>query len=153
MQSKAHTVEEYISELPEERNEVMSKLRDVISHNIPEGFVEQMSYGMIGYVVPHSLYPAGYHCNSKLPLPFISIASQKSFIALYHMGMYADKKLLDWFVSEYPKYSQQKLDIGKSCVRFKKLDQLPYELIAMLVQEMTVNDWVILYETILTKPK
>ncbi len=106
-----------------------------------------MSYGMIGYVVPHKTYPEGNHCNPKLPLPFINIASQKNFIALYHMGMYADKALLDWFVAEYPKHCKTKLDMGKSCVRFKKPENIPFDLIAELVKKMTVKDWISLYET------
>jgi hypothetical protein len=116
-------------------------------NNLPKGFEEQMSYGMLGYVVPHSIYPEGYHCNPKLPLPFMNIASQKNFIALYHMGIYAIPELLEWFTSEYPKHSSQKLDIGKSCIRFKKLDQIPFDLIAELAGKMTVEDWINCYET------
>jgi hypothetical protein len=102
-------------------------------------------------VVPHSLYPAGYHCNPEQPLPFISIASQKNFIALYHMGIYADKKLLEWFTKEYPKHSQTKLDMGKSCIRFKKPEQIPFQLIGELVSKMTPKDWIATYEKAFTK--
>jgi hypothetical protein len=119
MQSKALTPEHYLSELPEERKIPMLKLREVIKNNLPEGFEEAMSYGMLGFVVPHSIYPKGYHCDPKLPLPFISLASQKNFIALYHMGIYADENLLNWFLVEYPKHCKTKLDMGKSCIRFK----------------------------------
>lgn len=146
MQIKVDTVEEYIDQIPEERKEVIQKLRKVLSENLPEGFREEMSYGMIGYVVPHSLYPKGYHCTPKLPLPFISIASQKNFVALYHMNLYANKSLMEWFMAEYPKHSKAKLDIGKSCMRFKKLDQIPYELIGELAQKITVQQWIKTYE-------
>lgn len=147
MQSKASTPDEYIAELPEERVSAMKKLRKIILDNLPKGFEETMSYGMIGYVVPHSIYPDGYHCTPELPLPFMNIASQKNFIALYHSGIYADEKLLNWFTSEYPKYVKTKLDMGKSCIRFKKPDQIPYDLIAELVQKMSVQDWIDKYES------
>ena len=120
MSNKAASPQEYIAQLPEERRETMSHLRKTILENLPTGFEEQISYGMLGYVVPHSLYPEGYHCDPKLPLPFINLASQKNYIALYHSGIYAKKELLDWFVSEYPKHCTTKLDMGKSCIRFKK---------------------------------
>ncbi|HUM51295.1 MAG TPA: DUF1801 domain-containing protein [Chitinophagales bacterium] len=146
MTSTAATPNEYIDSLPEDRKEAMSELRKVILKNIPKGFHEEMSYGMIGYVVPHSIYPAGYHCTPKLPLPFLSIASQKNFIAVYNMGMYADEKLLNWFVSEFPKHTTAKLDMGKSCIRFKKPEQIPYKLIGELASKMTVKDWIDVYE-------
>ncbi|MEO9886809.1 MAG: DUF1801 domain-containing protein [Balneola sp.] len=147
MQSKASTPDEYVAELPEERATAVQKLRDTIKENIPDGFKETMSYGMIGYVVPHSIYPDGYHCSPELPLPFMNIASQKNFIALYHSGIYADEKLLNWFTSEYPKYVKTKLDMGKSCIRFKKPEQIPYDLIAELAQKMSVQDWIDKYES------
>jgi uncharacterized protein YdhG (YjbR/CyaY superfamily) len=147
MQSKALSVVDYLNELPEERKTAMLALRETILNNIPDGFTETMSYGMIGYVIPHSLYPAGYHCDPKLPLPFINIASQKNFIALYHMGIYAKPDLLQWFVKEYPKYCTYKLDMGKSCIRFKKVDQIPLPLIAALVQKISVEEWIKCYET------
>ena len=146
MTSTAATPDEYIDSLPEDRKVAMSELRKVIIKNIPKGFHEEMSYGMIGYVVPHSIYPAGYHCTPKLPLPFLSIASQKNFIAVYNMGMYADEKLLNWFVSEFPKHTTAKLDMGKSCIRFKKPEQIPYKLIGELASKMTVKDWIEVYE-------
>ncbi|WP_350289142.1 DUF1801 domain-containing protein [uncultured Croceitalea sp.] len=142
----AKTVDEYISKLPEDRIAAVSKLREIVKKNIPKGFEECINYKMIGYVVPHSIYPAGYHCDTKLPLPFINIASQKNFVALYHSGIYADKKLLDWFVAEYPKHVKTKLDMGKSCIRFKKMENIPYDLITELCQKMTVEDWISLYE-------
>ncbi len=151
MQSKAVTVEAYTNELPQDRKEAILKLRHAITKNIPKGFEETMSYGMIGYVVPHSLYPNGYHCNPKLPLPFLNIASQKNFIAVYHMGIYSDPKLLEWFTTEFPKHSKAKLDMGKSCIRFKKPDQIPFELIGELCKKMSVKDWISSYEKMLNK--
>ena len=146
MQAKEISPDQYVNSLPEDRKEAITQLRKIILKNAPKGFQEAMSYGMLGYVVPHKLYPAGYHCNPELPLPFISLASQKNFIALYHMGMYADKKLLQWFNTEYPKHTKAKLDMGKSCIRFKKVDQIPYKLIEELVKKMTVKDWITIYE-------
>lgn len=146
MQSKSASVNDYLSEIPKERAEHFNKLRDTILKNIPKGFEECMTYGMIGYVVPHKLFPAGYHCDPKLPLGFVSIASQKNFIALYHMGIYMSPKLLEWFVNEYPKHCTTKLDMGKSCIRFKKMDQIPYELIGELIKKMSLKEYVSIYE-------
>jgi hypothetical protein len=140
MQSKAGTVDEYIEELPPDRKEPIKALRKVILENLPAGFEETMGYGMIGYVVPHSIYPNGYHSNPKLPVPFINLASQKNYISLYHMGVYADKELLKWFTDNYPLHSKTKLDMGGGCIRFKKLDQIPYKLIGELAQKVTVLD-------------
>ena len=146
MQYKADSPDDYITRIPEERQAVMKELRATIKKNLPKGFEETMSYGMIGYVVPHKLYPAGYHCDPKLPLPFMSIASQKNFVAVYHMGLYADKELMDWFVEEYPNHVTTKLDMGKSCIRFKRPERIPMELIGELCTKMSVTDWVALYE-------
>lgn len=146
MTIKSETIQEYLDQLPSERKEVLERMMDVIQKNLPNGFYETISYNMIGYVVPHSKYPNGYHCDPKLPLPFLSIASQKNFVALYHMGVYADPELYDWFVSEYPKYCKTKLDMGKSCIRFKKMDDIPYQLIGDLVSRMSPDDWISLYE-------
>lgn len=151
MSSNATTVETYLAELPEDRKAAMNQLRKTILDNIPEGFTEAMSYGMIGYVVPHSLYPKGYHCDTKLPLPFVSIASQKNFIALHHMGIYASPELLEWFTSEYPKHSKSKLDMGKSCMRFKKVNDIPFALIGELMSKLSVNDWIASYESAFRK--
>jgi len=142
----ANSPEEYIEKVPEDRQENFALLRKTILDNLPEGFSEVMSYGMIGYVVPHSLYPDGYHCDPKLPLPFMSIASQKNFVAFYHMGIYADPELYNWFTSEYPKYSKRKLDMGKSYIRFKKVEEIPFKLIGELVTKMSSQDWINLYE-------
>lgn len=147
MQSKAKTPEEYLESLPEDRKVAIQELRKEILKNLPNGFAEEMSYGMLGYVVPLSLYPQGYHCDPKLPLPFMNIASQKNFIAIYHMGVYADKKLLDWFTKEYAKaMGKTKLDMGKSCMRFKKPEQIPYKLIGELASKITPKEWISIYE-------
>lgn len=143
---EANSVEDYLDKIPEERKPYMERLRNVILENLPKGFKEDLTYGMIGYVVPHDIYPAGYHCDPKLPLPFLSIASQKNFIGFYHMGIYADKELYDWFVGEYYKHAKYKLDMGKSCIRFKRMDDIPYDLLGELVRKMTAEDWIDLYE-------
>jgi hypothetical protein len=153
MQSKAQTVEEYLRNLPDDRKEAMNKLRVTILENIPKGFVEEISYGMIGYVVPRTLYPDGYHCNPKLPLPFINLASQKNFIALYHMGIYANPELLKWFTEEFSKHSNQKWTWAKVAYDSKKMDQIPFDLIAELVRKMSVEDWVNTYESQFSKSK
>ena len=152
MQSKATTIDAYLAELPEERQDAIGKLRTAIKKNLPKGFKEVMSYGMIGYVVPHSLYPAGYHCTPELPLPFLNIASQKNFIAVYHMGIYADPALLKWFTDEYTKAATVKLDMGKSCIRFKNPEQIPFKLFGELMSKMTVKDWIEKYESVLKTP-
>jgi len=146
MTSGAKTPAEYIKELPADRKEAIAKLRDVVLKNLPDGFKEQMGYGMLGYVIPHTIYPPGYHCDPKLPLPFAGLASQKNFIAFYHMGIYAMPDLLKWFVAEYPKHSSAKLDMGKSCVRFKKPEHIPYKLIGELMKKVSVEKWVEGYE-------
>jgi hypothetical protein len=146
MQSKAQTPEAYLQELPESRLEPMRELRKLILENLPKGFSEVMSYGMIGYVVPHSLYPAGYHCDRKQPLPFLSIASQKNYIVLYHMGIYGDKDILNWFLNEYSKKISSKPDMGKGCIRFKKMDQIPYKLVGELAAKITPHQWIEIYE-------
>ena len=138
-------VDEYLASLPEERRVPMSKLRSVIVKHLPAGFAEVMQ-GIPSYVVPLSIYPQGYHCTANTPLPFISIASQKNYIALHHFGMYVDQELMQWFVAEYPRHMTGKLDMGKSCVRFKKVDELPFELIGQLAAQRTVNEWVACYQ-------
>ena len=151
MQSTAKTAEDYIAELPEDRKAAMAELRSILNRNLPDGFKEGIGYGMLCYSVPHSIYPAGYHCDPKLPLPFISLASQKNFIALYHMGIYADQKLLEWFTAEYPKHAKGKLDMGKSCIRFKKTDDIPMALIAQLAAKVTPSQWIETYEAAFKK--
>ena len=147
MRSEVKSPDEYVAEVPDERKEAISRLREVIKNNLPKGFKEVMSYGMIGYVVPHELYPGGYHCDPSLPLPFMNLASQKNFIAVYHAGIYADPELNKWFVGEYPKYVSTKLDMGKSCIRFKNVKNIPFELIGELSSKMTVDSWIETYES------
>lgn len=142
----AKTPDEYINKLPENRKTVVNKLRNTIKENLPKGFEECINYKMIGFVVPHSIFPDGYHVDPKLPLPFINLASQKNYVAVYHSGIYADEKLLNWFTGEYPKHCKRKLNMGKSCVRFKYMDDIPYELIGELCKKMTPQDWVSLYK-------
>jgi uncharacterized protein YdhG (YjbR/CyaY superfamily) len=151
MQSKAKTPKEYVESLPEERKSAISELRKVILKNLPKGFTEVMSYGMIGYVVPHSLYPDGYHCDPKQPLPFLCIASQKNFVSVYHMGIYGNKKLLEWFTKEYAKHTRAKLDMGKGCIRFKKPDQIPFKLIGELAAKITPKQWISMYEKLVKR--
>lgn len=147
MHSTANDADEYLKSLPSEKKSAVIELRNVIKSNLPSGFEEGMGYGMLSFHVPHSKYPAGYHVDPNQPLPFISLASQKNYIALYHMGLYANPELLKWFVEEYPNYSKRKLDMGKSCIRFKKTDDIPYELIAKLASKMTAEEWIGLYES------
>ena len=151
MQYKATSPEDYINQVPEERKTFLNKLRKTINQNLPKGFEEGIQYGMIGYYVPHSMYPDGYHCNPKEPLPFMSFASQKNSVNLYHMGIYAVPKIHDWFVNEYPKHSKRKLDMGKSCIRFKKTDDIPFDLIADLCKKIKVDEWIEVYETNIKK--
>lgn len=146
MKIAASSVDEYIQNAPDERQAPLNKLRQVVNDNLPEGFEEQLNYGMIGWVVPHSKYPDGYHCDPKLPLPFMNLASQKNFIAFYHMGIYTRPDLMDWFQEEYKKVVPTKLDMGKSCVRLKKMETIPYDLIGELVSKMNADDWIKAYE-------
>jgi hypothetical protein len=146
MQSKATTVPEYIDSLPADRKKAIVAIRKAILKNLPNGFEEMMSYGMIGYVVPHKLYPAGYHCDPKLPLPFISVASQKNYISFYHMGLY-EGELLDWFREEWKEVSDKKLDMGKCCVRFKRPEDVPVDLLGELVSKVTPKQWIAYYES------
>jgi hypothetical protein len=146
MSSKVELPQDYIDALPDDRKQAVSAIREALLTHLPVGFQEVMSYGMLGYVVPHTLYPSGYHCNAKLPLPFMNVASQKGFIAIYHMGLYADKTLFDWFTNEYPKHCKAKLDMGKSCLRFKKVGDIPVALIGELATKMTPQHWIECYE-------
>ena len=151
MKTQETSIDEILASLPDDRKEAFTKLHQTIVSNLPEGIEPGVSYGMLGYVIPHRLYPAGYHCKPSEPLPFASIASQKNSINFYHMGIYMDPALMEWFVSEFPKHSAQKLDMGKSCMRFKKPDQIPFELIGQLMQKMTAAQWIALYEHNLKK--
>lgn len=151
MRYEAHTPEQYVVQLPEDRKEAIRRLREAINANLPAGFEETMSYGMIGYVVPHSLYPAGYHCDPKLPLPYMNIASQKNFIAVYSSSVYADPEIQQWFLDAYAKLGIGKPDMGKSCIRFKKPERIPFDLIGELAGKMTVAEWVARYESVIKK--
>ena len=151
MISKAETPEDYIAQLPEERKVAITKLNNLIKKHMPKGLEAGMAYGMLAYYVPKSIYPNGYHCKPFPPLPFINLASQKNFIALYHSGLYAKKELYNWFVAEYPKHCKYKLDIGKSCIRFKKIEDVPYNLIEELLSKMTIEEWIAIYESTIKK--
>ena len=140
------SIKDYTNSLASDRKTTITQLINVIEQNIPKGFEKVMNYGMPSFVIPHSIYPNGYHCDTTLPLPFIGVSNQKSSISLHHMGLYADSELLDWFKSEYPKHSNTKLDMGKSCIRFKKFNEIPYELIGVLSNKMTVKNWIDIYE-------
>jgi len=153
MQSKATTPQQYLDELPEDRKKPIRKLRQQILNNMPKGIEETMNYGMLGYVIPHSVYPDGYHCNPKQPLPFMNLASQKNFVAVYSMTIYAKKDLLEWFTSEYAKRCKYKLDMGKSCIRFKRLDDIPYDLIGELTAKVSTEEWIQIYENAYKKKK
>jgi len=137
MQSSATTVQEYLKELPADRREAINAVRGVILANLPKGYEECMSYGMIGYVVPHSIYPKGYQCNPKLPLPFVNLGSQKNHMALHLMCCYGDPELKAWFEKAW-KDAGKKFDMGGGCVRFKKLEELPLEVIGQLVARLPV---------------
>jgi len=151
MQIFAASPDDYVSQIPAERRDAINRLRKVIKDNIPEGFQETMSYGMIGYVVPHSIYPKGYHTTPDLPLPFISLASQKNNIAIYHMGLYADGPFLEWFKKEYALRCKSKLDMGKSCIRLKKIEDIPYDLFGELASKISVEEWIETYEKLIRR--
>ncbi|MDA9774989.1 DUF1801 domain-containing protein [Algibacter sp.] len=151
MQSKAISLKQYLEELPEDRKEPVSKLRQQILDNLPKGIEEAMNYGMLGYVVPHSVYPDGYHCDPKSPLPFMSLASQKNFVAVYSMVLYSRKDLMDWFTSEYTKRCKYKLDMGKSCIRFKQMNDIPFDLIGELTAKVSTEEWIDIYESAFKK--
>lgn len=151
MQSKAATVNEYVAELPVDRQKIVNEFRKVIKKHLPKGFQECMGYGMIGWVVPHSKYPAGYHCNPKDPLPFMGLASQKNSVNFYHMGIYADPQLLKWFTEAHAKASSKKLDMGKSCIRYKKMEDIPFQLYAELAAKISPDEWIARYEKMLKR--
>lgn len=145
MQSKAKSVKQYLDELPEGRREAISAVRDVMLKNLPQGFEEGMRYGMIGYYVPHRVYPAGYHCNPKEPLPYASLASQKNYMSIYLMCIYGAEKHREWFIDAWEK-TGKKLDMGKSCVRFKKLEDVPLKVVGQAIKKVTVKGYIEFYE-------
>jgi hypothetical protein len=141
MQSSAKTVKEYLKELPADRREAINAVRGVILANLPKGYEECMSYGMIGYVVPHSIYPKGYQCNPKVPLPFVNLGSQKNHMAFYLMCCYGEPKLKAWFEKAW-KDAGKKFDMGSGCVRFKALEDVPLEVIGQLVAKLPVDVYI-----------
>jgi hypothetical protein len=151
MQSNAKTVDEYIASLPDDRRVAMMAIRETINENLPKGFRECMAMGMINWVVPHETYPAGYHCDPKMPLGFMGLASQKQAISLYSMCLYGNTSELDWFKKEWPQHTSQKLDMGKSCIRFKKMDDIPLDLIGKLASRITPEQWIAIYEKALKR--
>ncbi|NNC69496.1 MAG: DUF1801 domain-containing protein [Flavobacteriaceae bacterium] len=151
MQYNATSPEDYINQVPAERQNALKKLRKVIKDNLPQGFEEGIIYKMIGYYVPHSVYPDGYHCDPKIPLPFMSFASQKNSVNLYHSGIYAKKELHDWFVNEFAKHCDRRLDMGKSCIRFKHFDEIPFKLIGELTRKMSSKEYIEIYENAIKK--
>ena len=151
MDANTKAIQSMLDTMPDDRQKAMQALRACIKKNLPSGFEEGIQYGMISYYVPHRLYSKGYHCDPKQPLPFLSIASQKNFIAVYHMGLYADPDLLKWFTKAYLQAGVGKLDMGKSCIRFKKPDQMPLALLGELFSKMSPKQWISLYETAFKK--
>ena len=151
MPSAAKSPEEFIAFLPDDRREAVSNIRAVINKNLPEGFKECMPYGMIGWVVPHETYPAGYHCDPSKPLMLMGLTSTKGHISLHHLGLYGSGELTAWFQAEWPKHSARKLDMGKGCVRFKKPDDIPLELIGQLATKLSPKQWIEFYENALAQ--
>lgn len=144
------TIKEYIAAIPDDRRVAFENLHQTIHQAIDPRFNEQINYGMIGWVVSKDIYPAGYHVDPKLPVPFLNLANQQNYIALYHLGLYADPDLLAWFTGEYKK-TGLKLDMGKSCIRFKKIEQIPHDLIAELVSRTSLDAYLTLYRSALKK--
>jgi uncharacterized protein YdhG (YjbR/CyaY superfamily) len=144
-------IQDYIEALSDDRRPAFEQLLAVIRQHIAPGFQEGFYYRMPGWAVPHSTYPKGYHCDPKIPLPFLSIANQKGAITLYHMGLYADAELMAWFQKEYAARVPGKLDMGKSCIRFKKPEHIPFELIGDLVAKVTPEQWISVYESMLKR--
>lgn len=147
----SNLIQTYLEKVPDERKIAFEKLFNAIDDNLPTGFELTEAYGMLTWVVPLSSYPVGYHCAPGTPLPFLSLASQKNFLAFYHMGIYADKDLLEWFQESYTQHAKYKLDMGKSCVRFKKMDDIPYGIIAELSTKISPEMWIEKYETVFKK--
>lgn len=148
MKSSAKTVDEYVKSLPPDRREAINTVREVILKNLPKGYEECMSYGMIGYVVPHSIYPKGYHCDPSLPLPYANLASQKNHMALYLMCCYGDPAIYKWFCDSWKK-AGKKLDMGKSCVRFKKLEDVSLDVIGQVIARVPVKNYIARIEQLL----
>ncbi|HYO55357.1 DUF1801 domain-containing protein [Archangium sp.] len=152
MQSKATTVDQYLASLPEERRAAISAVRNVILENLDERYEEGMQYGMIGYYVPHKVFPAGYHCDPKQPLPFASLASQKSHMAVYLMCIYGQPEQEKWFREAWAK-TGKKLDMGKSCVRFKKLEDVALDVIGEAIRRAPAKAYIEHYESMIRPPE
>lgn len=146
MKITALHVNDYINQIEQDRKEAFRKIHQTFEKNLPDGFESRMLYNMPSFVVPHSLYPSGYHCDTSLPLPFISIGNQKKYIAMYHYGLYSDESLKRWFIDSYSEHSKRKLDMGKSCVRFKYMDDIPFLLIEDLAKRISPMKYIELYE-------
>jgi hypothetical protein len=153
MSTSITAIPEYLATLTSDEQAVVNKIYNILKKNLPKGFTPIMQYGMISFVVPHKLYPAGYHCKPSEPLPFVGLASRKNMVSIYHMGIYASKDLLQWFTKAYEDLQIGKLDMGKSCIRFKKPEKIPYQLLAELCKKITVEDWISLYEKNYIKKK
>jgi hypothetical protein len=147
MAAVARTVDEYVAALPEDRRSVIDAVRKVILSHLPEGYVESIQSGMIAYVVPHDLYPPGYHCDPHQPVQYAALASQKNYFALYFMTLYGDAETEQWFRKAFQE-AGKKLDMGKSCVRFKKLEDLPLSVIGQLVARVPVQKYITRIETL-----
>ena len=141
MKSNAKTVDEYLLALPPDRRALFSAVREVVRANLPEGYEEQLQYGMIGYVVPHKLYPPGYHCDAKQPLTYACLGSQKNYLAIYLMSVYGDPATEAWFKKAWLA-TGKKLDMGKSCVRFKKLEDVPLDVIGQVIARTPVSQYI-----------
>ena len=150
MAAKPTTVKEYLDSLPEDRRKALRKVRAAVNKGLPKGYKEGIQYGMLGWFIPHRVYPAGYHCDPKQPVPFAGLASQKNYMSLYLMCIYGDEKHKGWFEKEWKK-SGKKLDMGKSCIRFKKVEDLPLEVITEAVSRVPVDKFLAHYEASVPK--
>ncbi|MEC9485282.1 MAG: DUF1801 domain-containing protein [Candidatus Izemoplasma sp.] len=148
MKEDVSTVKDYINALSQEKKHVINRLRKTIQANLPKGFEETCQYHMISYVVPLSLYPKGYLNKKDTPLPLLSLEAQKHHIAIYHMALYMSPNLMRWFKQRYQETVNHRLDMGKSCIRFKHLDDIPYELIGELVAKITPKEFILQYESV-----
>ena len=146
MKIVAKNPDDYIAQLPDDKREAVVKLREEVLKNLPKGFIECLNYGILGYVIPHAVYPKGYHSDTKLPFPFANIGAQKNFVVFHHLGIYVSPKLLNWFIGEYPKHTDSKLDMGKGCIRFKNPDKIPFKLVGELMRKISAEEWIDQYE-------
>lgn len=150
MAAKPATVKEYLDSLPEDRRKALSKVRAAVNKGLPKGYQEGIQYGMIGWFVPHTLFPAGYHCDPKQPVPFAGLASQKNHMSLYLMCIYGDEGHRKWFERAW-KDAGKKLDMGKGCVRFKRVEDVPLDVVTEAVSRVPVKDFLAHYEAMVPK--